>query len=45
MPFCSELGQAAGVAAKLAVENKTDTRGIDTDKLRQILREEEGFVI
>ncbi len=45
MPFCSELGQAAGVAAKLAVEGKTDVRGIDTDKLRQILREEEGFVI
>lgn len=45
MPFCSELGQAAGVAAKLAVYHKTDTRGIDTDKLRQILRDEEGFVI
>jgi hypothetical protein len=38
MPGCYITGQAAGVAAALAVENQTDTRGISTTLLRDRLR-------
>ncbi len=44
MPFCSELGQAAGVAVAVAAETSTDTRGVDIDRVRAILRTE-GYPI
>lgn len=44
MPFCAELGQAAGTAAAVAVEDKTTIRELDITKVQQILREN-GFVI
>jgi len=39
MPGCYITGQAAGVAAALAVENDTDTRGVDVKALQQRLVE------
>ncbi len=44
MPFCSELGQAAGVAVAVAAQAGTDTRGVDIDRVRAILRTE-GYPI
>lgn len=44
MPFCAELGQAAGTAVAVAKENNTDTRKVDIHQLQKRLREE-GFVI
>ncbi len=40
MPFCAELGQAAGVAVALAAEEGTDTRGVNITRMREILRGE-----
>ena len=37
MPGCYITGQAAGMAAALALENATDTRGIDIGQLQQRL--------
>ena len=44
MPFCAELGQAAGAAVSVAVKNKTTLRGVDIKELQSILRNE-GFVL
>ncbi len=44
MPFCSELGQAAGVAVAVAAETGANTRGVDIARVRDILRGE-GYVI
>ena len=44
MPFCAQLGQAAGIAASLAVQNNTTSRGIDIKLLQSLLRKE-GFCI
>ena len=44
MPFCSELGQAAGTAIAVAVKNKTDVRSVDIKQVQEILRRE-GFKI
>ncbi len=44
MPFCSELGQAAGVAVAVASEAGVDTRRVDVTRVRAILREE-GYPI
>lgn len=45
MPFCAELGQAAGVAMSLLIQDgKTDVRQVDISRLQEILREE-GFKI
>lgn len=44
MPFCAELGQAAGTAVAVAKKNKTDMRGVDVGKLQERLRKE-GFLI
>jgi len=38
MPGCYITGQAAGVAAALAVERDTDTRGVDVKALQQRLK-------
>lgn len=44
MPFCCEIGQAAGIAAAMTVSEKNSLRKIDIEKLRNLLREE-GFAI
>jgi hypothetical protein len=44
MPFCAELGQAAGAAVSVAVKNNTTLRGVDVRELQSILRNE-GFVL
>lgn len=44
MPFCAELGQAAGAAVSVAVKNNTTLRGVDIRELQSILRNE-GFVL
>lgn len=44
IPFCAQLGQAAGTAASLAVKNQTTSRDVDIKQLQTILRAE-GFVI
>lgn len=44
MPFCAELGQAAGAAAALAVKDDVDMKAVDMAQLQSILRSE-GFVI
>lgn len=44
MPFCAELGQAAGTAIMLALKDKKNVRDIDIKQLRKILRAE-GYVI
>lgn len=44
MPFCAELGQAAGTAAAAAKNSGTNMRNVDVKKVQRILRSE-GFVI
>ena len=44
MPFCAELGQAAGAAASIAVKKGTTLRDIDIKELQSILRSE-GLVL
>ncbi len=44
IPFCCELGEAAGVAVSVAMRNGTDTRCADVGEIRDILRKH-GFVI
>lgn len=44
MPYCAELGHAAGAAVSVAVKNGTDLPGVDITQLQEILRSE-GFVI
>ena len=44
MPFCAELGQAAGTAVAIAKETGTNTRQLDVEKVRTVLRRE-GFAL
>jgi len=44
MPYCAQLGQAAGAAMSLAVKNGASPRDIDVKKLQEILKSE-GFYI
>lgn len=44
MPFCAELGQAAGTAVSVAVKNGTTLRDVDIKELQSVLRSE-GFVL
>ena len=44
MPYCAEIGQAAGTAAALAKKNGVDMRNIDVKELQKLLRCD-GFVI
>lgn len=44
MPYCCEIGQAAGVAVSVARNRGTDLRGVDVGEIRQILRSD-GFLI
>ncbi len=38
MPFCSELGEAAGVAVSVAKATGRDTAGVDVEAVRELLR-------
>ena len=44
MPGCYITGQAAGMAAAMAVEKNTSTRGIDVKELQQRLKEMGAFL-
>ena len=44
MPYCAELGQAAGAAVSVALQDKMPLRDIDIHKLQNILKQE-GFVL
>ncbi len=44
MPFCAELGHAAGTAVAVAIKNNTNVRDVDIKQLQNILRSE-GFQI
>lgn len=44
MPFCAELGQAAGTAVAVAKKNQTSVRDVDVKQVQEILRSE-GFEI
>lgn len=44
MPFCCELGQAAGIAVAVAKNDKTNVSNVDVGKVQDILRKE-GFAI
>ena len=44
MPFCSELGQAAGAAVSVAKETGKALRDIDIKKLQTILRNEDFLI-
>ncbi len=44
MPYCSELGQAAGAAVAVAQENGTDLPDVDIKKVQSILRNEKYMI-
>ena len=44
MPYCAELGQAAGCAAAVAREAGTDLPGVDVAKVQAILRTEKYLI-
>lgn len=44
MPFCCELGQAAGAAVSVAVQDGAELRGVDMQKLQTILRDERFLI-
>ena len=44
MPYCAELGQAAGTAVSVAVKNGTNVRNVNIGEVQAILRED-GFLI
>lgn len=45
MPVCLAMGEAAGLAAALAITNPVvDVHAVDTDRLRTRLREEGGYL-
>ena len=45
MPVCLATGEAAGLAAALAAaSSEPDVHAVDTDRLRQRLREEAAYL-
>ncbi|MEZ0369034.1 MAG: FAD-dependent oxidoreductase [Candidatus Sericytochromatia bacterium] len=44
MPNCYAMGQAAGVAAALAVQQRKPPRGLDTGLLLETLRRQDALV-
>ncbi len=44
MPFCAELGEAAGIAVSVARQSNTDVRKVNVEKIRDILKSH-GFVL
>lgn len=43
MPVCLTMGEAAGVAATFAANANGDVHAVDTDKLRETLRENSAY--
>ena len=43
MPVCLTMGEAAGVAAAFAANANGDVHAVDTDKLRETLRENGAY--
>ena len=41
MPYCSEIGQAAGVAVAVAKKNATTVRDVDIKEVQKILISED----
>lgn len=44
MPYCSEIGQAAGVAVAVAKKKATDLKSVDINEVQKLLKKE-GFAI
>lgn len=44
MPFCAEIGQAAGVAVGVAKKNNTSIRKVNINEVQEILRSEGYFI-
>ena len=44
MPYCAELGQAAGAAVAVAMDGGTDLPGVDIKKVQTILRAEKYLI-
>ena len=44
MPYCAELGQAAGAAVAVAIDSGTDLPNVDISKVQSILRSEQFMV-
>jgi FAD dependent oxidoreductase len=44
MPYCFAMGEAAGLATVLALEQGGDVRAIDTDVLRAQLRAQGAYL-
>ena len=44
MNVCMAVGQAAGIASSMAVDEKIDPQNVDTDELRKKLREEKAIL-
>lgn len=44
IPHCANLGQAAGVAAAVSLEDGTTVRNVDTKKVQKILREQNVYL-
>lgn len=44
MPFCAELGQAAGTAVAVSLKDNVSVRNVDIKKVQEILRNE-GYLI
>ena len=44
MPVCCTLGEAAGTAAAIALENGGSAAGVDTEKLRNLLKQNGAFI-
>ena len=44
MPYCAELGQAAGAAVAVAMDGGTDLPGVDIKKVQTILRDEKYLI-
>ena len=44
MPYCLTTGQAAGVAAAMSLASGGDVRAVNTDALRQALREQNAYL-
>ncbi|MBP9989797.1 MAG: FAD-dependent oxidoreductase [Ruminococcus sp.] len=44
MPVCCNLGEAAGVAASVAVNSQKNVAEVDTDEIRSILKENDAVI-
>ena len=44
MPICIGIGEAAGVAASIAIDDKTSVYDVDVDKLQKILKNQNVMI-